>query len=185
MLRFRNDVHPASRTALSRLCGTQREAAGRCQKLFCAGCRSVPNGQRQNAAGEALTGLGQIERDLGNSAAASRHLSDAVDIRRTQDDPLLLAHAIRHAADILRDQGQSERPRPATKKPLRSIAATSKPHPSTWQTPFADTRCSRPIIGDPDEATLLWYEAMGLYAEAGVQAGVAESQSQIAFLMGR
>jgi tetratricopeptide (TPR) repeat protein len=40
-------------------------------------------------------------------------------------------------------------------------------------------------LGDTEEATFMWHEAMALYAESGVEAGVAESKSQIAFLMGR
>ncbi len=39
--------------------------------------------------------------------------------------------------------------------------------------------------GDQEEAKYLWYEAQALYEQAGVEAGVAERQSHIAFLMGR
>ena len=67
---------------------------------------------------QALSGLGQIERDMGNAAQALKHYSDAVELRRAQEDPLLLAHAIRHVADILRDQRQLAKAAPCYEEAL-------------------------------------------------------------------
>jgi tetratricopeptide (TPR) repeat protein len=54
---------------------------------------------------QALTGLGQIERDLHNGDATLRCYK-AADLYRTLDEPLRLAHTVRHVGDILQDGGQ-------------------------------------------------------------------------------
>ncbi len=134
---------------------------------------------------QALSGLGQIERDMGNSALALRHYGDAVTLRRTQDNPLLLAHSVRHVADILREQRKAAEAAACYEEALgiyRSHAETGRLDLANAIRGYALLKAE---IGDPEEATFLWHEAMALYAEAGVQAGVTESQSQIAFLMGR
>jgi tetratricopeptide (TPR) repeat protein len=134
---------------------------------------------------QALSGLGQIERDMGNSVLALRHYSDAVDLRRTQDDPLLLAHGIRHVADILREQNQLVKAAPCYEEALEIYRTHEQTPPLDLANAIRGYALLKADLGDPEEATFLWHEAMALYAEAGVQAGVAESQSQIAFLMGR
>ena len=134
---------------------------------------------------QALSGLGQIERDMGNSALALRHYGDAVALRRTQDDPLLLAHTVRHVADILREQGQSTEAEPFYEEALGIYRNHEQTRPLDLANTLRGYALLKTDLGDPEEATFLWHEAMALYAEAGVQAGVAESQSQIAFLMGR
>ena len=134
---------------------------------------------------QALSGLGQIERDMGNSVLALRHYGDAVALRRTQDDPLLLAHAVRHVADIFREQGQLAKAAPCYEEALEIYRNHEEAGPLDLANAIRGYALLKADLGDPEEATFLWHEAMALYAEAGVQAGVAESQSQIAFLMGR
>lgn len=81
-----------------------------------------------------LVGLGKIERDLQESDAALKHYQDAVQVYRTLDEPLALAHTIRHVGDILRNRKQLDRPRPVMSKRWRSIAGTRLLLRSTWQT---------------------------------------------------
>ncbi|MGC1460752.1 MAG: tetratricopeptide repeat protein [Terracidiphilus sp.] len=134
---------------------------------------------------QALSGLGQIERDMGNSALALRHYSDAVSLRRTQEDPLLLAHGLRHIADILREQSNLAKAAPCYEEALEIYRSHELAPPLDLANTIRGYALLKADVGDPEEATFLWHEAMALYAEAGVQAGVEESQSQIAFLMGR
>ena len=54
----------------------------------------------------ALKGLGQIERDLHHNDAALPLYEEAVVLGRQIDDPLSLAHTIRHFGDILRHAGK-------------------------------------------------------------------------------
>lgn len=134
---------------------------------------------------QAYSGLGQIERDMGNTERALRHYNDAVTLRRNQDDPLALAHSLRHVADILRGQSLPAKAEPCYVEAL----GVYRSHPQTPSLDLANAIRGYALIkadlNDPEEATFLWHEAMALYAETGVQAGVTECQSHIAFLMGR
>ena len=135
---------------------------------------------------EALCRLGQIERDLGNVGDALKHYGSAVELRRSQDSPLLLAHTVRHVADILREQKrQLEKAMLCYEEALAIYRGHEDTPPLDLANAIRGYALLQADLGDPDEATFLWHEAMALYAESGVQAGVAESQSQIAFLMGR
>jgi tetratricopeptide (TPR) repeat protein len=147
------------------------------------GCRKAND---KTLLAEALCRLGQIERDLGNGGDALKHYGAAAELRRKQNSPLLLAHAVRHVADILREQKwQPEKAMLCYEEAL----AIYRDHAETAALDLANAIRGYALmtadLGDPEEAAFLWHEAMALYAECGVQTGVAESRSQIAFLMGR
>ncbi len=65
---------------------------------------------------KALTGLGQIERDLHDNDAARGHYEEAVAIYREEGDALKLAHTIRHLGDIHRHEGNGNWPNPVIGK---------------------------------------------------------------------
>ena len=52
----------------------------------------------------ALAGIGQIHRDLGELDLARDFYQQAVDVCRALNQPLHLAHTLRHLADVLRAQ---------------------------------------------------------------------------------
>ena len=52
---------------------------------------------------EALYGLAQAERDMGNPEAASHHYANAAVLYRQVGPPARLAYATRHEADVLRE----------------------------------------------------------------------------------
>jgi tetratricopeptide (TPR) repeat protein len=97
----------------------------------------------------------------------------------------MLAHAVRHVADILREQGQPAKAAPFYEEALEIYRNHEEAGPLDLANAIRGYALLKADLGDPDEATFLWHEAMALYAEAGMQAGVTECQSQIAFLMGR
>jgi len=145
-------------------------------------CRKAKDGR---LLAEALCGLGQIERDIGNAPLALKHYSAAVELRRGQNVPLLLAHSIRHVADILRGMKQPDKALLCYEEAI----AIYRGHEETPRLDLANAVRGYALLkgdhGDTEEATFLWHEAMALYAESGVEAGITESQAQIAFLMGR
>src|SRR5208283_1281741 len=67
---------------------------------------------------KALTGLGQIERDLGQSEAALQHYQEAAAIYRAEADALRLAHTVRHIGDIHRHEGNVELAEPCYREAL-------------------------------------------------------------------
>jgi tetratricopeptide (TPR) repeat protein len=134
---------------------------------------------------EALCGLGQIERDSGDTAQALRHYSEALALRRAGNDSLGVAYTIRHIADILRGQGQTAKAEPLYAEALGIYRNDRQTRPLDLANIIRGFAILKADLNDPDEATFLWHEAMALYEQAGVKEGVAECQSQIAFLMGQ
>jgi tetratricopeptide (TPR) repeat protein len=130
--------------------------------------------------------LGQLERDRKNIGAALKHYQIAVELLRKQDDPLALAHTIRHVADILRGEGNLE---PAQRHYEEALAIYYDAHETTPPLDLANALRGYALLmeqcGKNEEATMLWRQAHALYDQLEIGAGVTESQSHLAFLMGR
>jgi tetratricopeptide (TPR) repeat protein len=144
-------------------------------------CRAAGDGAML---ARALTGLGQIERDLHETAAALGHYEDAVVIYRTLDDPLVLAHTVRHVGDILRNQGKLELAAPCYDEALEIYRRHEETPPLDLANAIRGYALLKASIGDKEEAAKLWQEAGVLYAAVGVEVGVAESERQVAQLTG-
>ena len=130
----------------------------------------------------ALTGLGQIERDLQEIAAAREHYEEAVAIHRTEGDALRLAHTIRHLGDIHRHEGHRELAEPC----YREALSIYRKHEETPPLDLANAIRGFAILqddgGEVKEARALWEEARDLYAAVNVEAGVVESKRRLAVL---
>jgi len=93
-------------------CAMRRAGArnvGRCEKLLCPGAERCRKVNDRLLLAQALSGLATDRRETMGKLppVGPEALWRSVALRRTQDDPLLLAHSVRHVADILREQGQS------------------------------------------------------------------------------
>ncbi len=130
----------------------------------------------------ALTGLGQIERDLKNRATALELYREAVEIFRAGSDQLKFAHTIRHLGDILRGDGSVEEARPCYEEALRIYRSHRETLPLDLANTLRGFALLKGAVGEAEESTSLWREARGLYASVGVEAGVQESDRQIARL---
>lgn len=129
--------------------------------------------------GQALRALGQIERDLHHPEVALPLLEEVVAIYRVEGDPLRLAHAVRHVGDVQRGLKQLDLAELAYAEAL----AIYRGHPERSTLDLANAIRGMALLkgqtGDREEARLLWNESKELYAEVGVEAGVAESTRQI------
>jgi tetratricopeptide (TPR) repeat protein len=143
-------------------------------------CRSENN---RALLAQSLTRLGGSERDLGEIEASLAHYEEAVSICRSLDDPLSLAHTVRHVGDILREANRLNEAAPCYAEALEIY----RRHPGTDILDLANTLRGFALLkaatGDKEAAISLWQEAGTLYSQVDVQAGVAESERQIAMLL--
>jgi tetratricopeptide (TPR) repeat protein len=142
-------------------------------------CRKA--GTRMKLA-SALTGLGQIERDLQEKDSPRQHYEEAVAIYRAEGDALKLAHTIRHLGDIHRHEGHRE----LAESCYREALNLYRNHPQMPPLDLANALRGFAILqddaGEVNEAKVLWEEARGLYSAANVEAGVTESSRRLALL---
>ena len=132
-----------------------------------------------------LAGLGQIERDLGNLDTARKHYQDAAGFHRALGDVLSLAHALRHAGDILRKMKKTDQAGSYYAEALAIYRDCRPTPPLDLANTLRGYALLKGDVGEDEESTLLWLEAKHLYEQEGVQEGVTESESHLAFLMGR
>ena len=129
----------------------------------------------------ALKGLGQIERDAGNRAAALARYEEAVAVCRLLGESNLLAHTIRHLADIHYEMGRPDLAEAAYEEAL-AIYRRQKPGALELANAIRGFAVLKDEAGRLDEAERLWEEAHALYVAANVPPGVAESAERLARL---
>ena len=129
-----------------------------------------------------LIGLGQIERDLDNKNAALQHYREAVGILKGEPNRLRFAHTIRHLADILREDGSPEEAAACYEEALEVYREHTETPPLDLANTLRGFALLKEAIGENEQANSLWREARSLYESVNVQAGVEESERQIAQL---
>lgn len=142
-------------------------------------CRSVDD---KVLLAQALTGLGQVERDMDHLDVALKHYTEAAEAYRGMDRPLALAHTVRHVGDILRNQVRLDLAAPHYQEALAIYRKHEEASPLDLANATRGYALLKAGTGDKVAAAKLWQEAGGLYAQVGVQAGVAESEAQVARL---
>ena len=130
----------------------------------------------------ALTALGQIERDRGRRDAARQYYEEAVAIHRVESDPLKVAHTVRHLGDVNREDGRLDLAEPCYGEALALYRADSRTRPLDLANTLRGYAILKERTGDHDAARRLWEEAGQLYAAVNVQAGVDESSATLARL---
>ncbi len=124
--------------------------------------------------------IGRVARDLGENESASSHYCTAAELYRGVSDPMNVAHAVRHIADILRGMGRTAEAEPFIREAIE-IYRAQKPLP---QLHLANALRVAALLkeqgGNNGEALPLWVEARDRYRAAGVDAGIAESRAHLA-----
>jgi tetratricopeptide (TPR) repeat protein len=148
--------------------------------IFIKAVRSAAEEGDRPSLAEALCGLGQAERDIGNLEAARLHYAGAATLYREIGPPARLAYAIRHEADIFRKEG-----RPGDAEPLYLEAEKIyRQQGDEAALDLANTLRGLALVTEssakPDASRSLWQEARQLYAKCRVEAGVAECDAKIA-----
>ena len=163
--------------------GARREGRPQeAKQLFSDAVTSCQAPSEQTTLAEALTGLGQIERDLNNTQESLRCYRAAEAIYRELTDPLRLAHTVRHVGDILRGEGSLDQARPSYQEALRIYREQDQTPPLDLANAIRGFALLKAEIGEREQAKSLWQEARSLYQSEDVQAGVRESDAQIELL---
>jgi tetratricopeptide (TPR) repeat protein len=152
-------------------------------KQFFSGAVELCNATDDALRARALTGLGQIERDLKNFPLALEHYLHAAKIYRSTSDPLRLAHTIRHVGDILRKHGGLEDAKPC----YEEAVALYRQHSESSKLDVANALRGFALLsedlGDITRAKSLWQDARHLYEAVHVQAGIEESDEHLRHLL--
>jgi len=127
----------------------------------------------------ALSGLGQIERDLHENDAALRHYEEALALYRAEDNPLKVAHTVRHVGDIHRHEKRHELAELCYVEALSLYRAHSETSALDLANAIRGMAILKDETGEAVNAKLLWAEARDLYRLAEVQAGVAECSKKL------
>ena len=120
-----------------------------------------------------VTRLGYAERSQGQLVEALAHYQEAAAIYRQLDDPLALAHTVRHVGDIHRQMGHPELAEPCYNEALALYRANRE---AAQPLDLANAIRAMAVLKDQGD---LWKEARDLYAELGVQAGVDECNRRL------
>jgi len=127
----------------------------------------------------ALKARGQIERNLGHRDEALRLYEEALALCRAGDDPLALAHTVRHVGDIHREGGRADLALTCYDEALAIYRANERTRPLDLANAIRPLAILKEQAGDPEGAKRLWEEARDLYASANVSQGVAESTKRL------
>jgi tetratricopeptide (TPR) repeat protein len=131
---------------------------------------------------KALTGLGQIERDLHHDDVAIKHYQAAADIYRKKGNSQKLARTIRHVGDIYRNLKRTELAEPCYREALELYRRDENTLPLNLANALRGYAILKDDAGESLEAKALWEEAHDLYAAVEVEEGVAESSRRLALL---
>jgi Tetratricopeptide repeat len=147
--------------------------------IFLKAVRSAAEEGDRPSLAEALCGLGQAERGIGNLEAARHHYAGAALLYREIGPPERLAYAIRHEADILREACQ-----PAEAEPLYVEAeGIYRRQGEGAALDLANTLRGLALVNEsldrPDASRLLFKQARELYAKCNAEAGVAECNKKL------
>lgn len=138
---------------------------------------------RKNGAKETLIvglkGLAQIESDRGKFGAALPYYLEAVSQSRELQDELLLAHTIRHLADVHRKIGDLDSAESCYQEAISIYRADSRTSPLELANAIRPMALLMEKLFRIHDAKKLWEEAERLYTSAAVGEGVAECRHAI------
>jgi tetratricopeptide (TPR) repeat protein len=108
--------------------------------------------------------------------------AEAIAILREMDDPLRLAHAVRHLADVARRQGRVEIAQPCYEEALAIYRGNAATAALDLGNALRGYGLLLEDVGDRAAAKEAWVEVLRLYGEVGVQAGIEEAERRVATL---
>jgi thermostable 8-oxoguanine DNA glycosylase len=127
---------------------------------------------------EALCGLAQAERGIGNLEAASHHCANAAVLYRELAQPERLAFSLRHEADILRESGSIVQAEPLYLEAEEIYRQLGEQATLDLANTLRGLAIVTGAAGKMGESKVRWEHARELYAKCNVEAGVAECDAK-------
>lgn len=129
---------------------------------------------------KALRRRAEDERHLPDGDGGVGSYEEAVAILREADEPLLLAHTIRHLGDVHRHARRLELAASCYDEALSLYREHSDAPPLDVANALRSMALLREAAGDAGAALPLWQEAHRIYVALHVKAGVAEARARLA-----
>lgn len=127
----------------------------------------------------ALGKLGHVALDLNDPNRARTLFKESVAVAREAEDPLCLAHALRHLGQVNRRMGRLESAGQRYEEALALYEDAGTAHPLDHANALRPAAALKQELGDFEAARLLWRRAAKLYAVAGVEEGVRECEAHL------
>jgi tetratricopeptide (TPR) repeat protein len=134
------------------------------------------SGQSQNdalARGQELRRRGESARRT-DGAMARLCYEEAVVLFRETDEPLVLAHTIRHLGDVYLEQGRPDLAEPCYHEAL----GLYRSHADESSLDLANAVRSLAVLRW-EQAKMLWEEVRSLYTGLSIEAGIKESAARV------
>ena len=145
----------------------------------CGICEKVGATQELSVA---LGKLGHVALDLDDPNRARTLFRESVAAARKADDPLRLAHAVRHLGQVNRRLGRLESAGQCYEEALALYDQAGTAHPLDHANALRPAAVLRQELGDFEAARLLWRRAANFYRVAGVEDGVRECEAYLSSL---
>ena len=131
----------------------------------------------------ALTGLGRIERDLGNTGAALVLYTEALAHLREAGDPLAIAHTARHVGDIHLDRRELSAAEPHLREALELYRADLRTRPLELANALLSLASLETDLDHRPAARALLEEALDLYTSLNVRGGMDDCTNRLRALL--
>ena len=129
--------------------------------------------------GDGLCKRAQIRRDRGDRADAIALYEMAITFYQHDGVPRSVADCLRHLGDVQRETGDFIKAETHLLSALATYNRFATCAPLVLANTYRPLALLNEAMGKPEEARDYWIEALELYQQAGVEAGVEECQAHL------
>lgn len=158
---------------------TQKAIAARVEADLVRACGLLRKTGARTELSIALGKLGHVALDSARTDRALALFEEAVTVSREVEDPLRLAHAVRHLGQVHHGVGGFDQAARCYDEALALYERDAAAHPLDHANAIRPMALLQEELGDLRRAGALWRQAAELYRAAGVDAGVEECEAHL------